>query len=141
MKAKSAFLVIFLMISVFSFGQSLGRIVGGTSPSTTTIEKAIQNIKAAEQFKSLSDQATLANALQGAVLLKYFTQVVAGSNKTFLLETTRGIECFRVYNRFDGYKRVINYARGDDEEEVLAQCLSFRNMKSKAELRTLALAP
>ena len=97
--------------------------VGQMKPDETTVQDAIDNIASALEFKDKID--TVRSILSGSKLIKSFAQPVAGINRTFLLKTKRGYECFRIYNSFTGENHVNNYARGDKEEEVMESCRSF----------------
>ena len=118
-----------------------GQLLGGTQETSgVTFDQATTMIRGLAAFSTRDRQGFLADLFKDATLLKTLTQVVAGTNYTFLFKTKRGLECFKVYNSFDGSTSLIRYAHGDQEASVLRDCRSFSNMKEPHEVAESVLA-
>ena len=110
-------------------------LLGGNHQSDATLADALKNIKQAAEFASADARSLLDALLKDTRLVAHYSQVVAGSNETYVFQTRRGFECFKIYNRFDGKEiSLLNYARGEIQSDVTSKCGSFRDIPSKAEL-------
>ena len=118
-------LVAVLLLSI-SVNAQLGMMVGGPTESTTTIQEALKVISSAEEFAKIPKATQNLKKIFGqAKVLKYTSQVVAGTNKAYLLSTKRGFECFRIYVRFTGKASLSKYGRGTSEDNVWGECTNF----------------
>ena len=94
---------------------------------------------AVSQFKGQQSKSTLTKILSSAKVTQAYTQVVAGINKTYVLKTSRGYECFKIYIDLEDKKELINYSRGQNESEVYSRCRSFRDVPPSQVLVSSAL--
>ena len=71
--------------------------MGGNTKENVTLKEVRQNVLAISQFKGQESKSVLKKILSSAKVTQAYTQVVAGVNKTYVLKTSRGYECFKIY--------------------------------------------
>ena len=116
------------------------QVLGGNTETTNSITDAQNDIMSVSDLATPERRTFLERLFATAKLVKTFSQVVAGTNKTYLFQTSRGFECFKVYSSFDGGKSLIRYTRGADQNQVLADCRSFYNMQESHQVANSVFA-
>ena len=137
---KPAFLLILCVLAVSVIADKDLGGPGQPDKSKDTIQSAIEMIKGATQFSKSDQQSALDSLFKGSRLVDSFTQIVNGQNKIYLIKTSRGVECFKIYKDRAGNRSLINYTRGDDEHSVYEACRSSQDLPSIDQMISDALS-
>lgn len=94
---KTALLIVIMIAVAQAQPMREGLTVGGNTKENVSLKEVTRNVLAVSQFKGHESKSALKKILSSAKVTQAYTQVVAGVNKTYVLKTSRGYECFKIY--------------------------------------------